>query len=438
MLRTLEEKTNVTRASDGGKFREPSRISEGSMAEEKKPKIDLKARLGKAGGATPPPAGVGGGGIPMPVPTAATNNIPPVAAPSSDAGAGVPPPKLGGAVPPPPGIPVGPPPAFKAAGLALDPSNPLAAAVAPPQPAARPAPAAPAQPQRIEVDEMAVQEARKGARKQGLVGGLVAGLVFAVIGFIAGGAKVTSEARTASVNHAKSLSEDVAKSREQLKTLADKIEAGRNSLAKEHKFPDSLAKDLGGINVDFDGTKLAGVRFSGFSQETTSGLIEYITAVQATNDRKNTLIALLNKLQKPLTEKLAQGNKIQIGYVVVMDKDGAKNSFGDIAILGKPIELSASLPSEYAATNLRTKKNLTGVPKLTNLDKGGAAYITPESMEGACPSETSGQIAQLGGQLSRVINDIRGETPVPGQIEEPKPGLLERADRLVTNLGKVQ
>ena len=43
---------------------------EGSMADEKKPKIDLKARLGKTavGGATPPPPGAGGG-IPVPQPT---------------------------------------------------------------------------------------------------------------------------------------------------------------------------------------------------------------------------------------------------------------------------------------------------------------------------------------------------------------------------------
>ena len=81
------------------------------MAEEKKPKIDLKARLGKKdAGATPAPA--------------------PAAAPSAG---GLPPPDVGTPVAPPtprptpglpvpPGIPVGPAPAFDA-------SNPLAAAV---------------------------------------------------------------------------------------------------------------------------------------------------------------------------------------------------------------------------------------------------------------------------------------------------------------------
>jgi hypothetical protein len=360
-------------------------------------------------------------------------------------GAAVPAPTTPGApkvgLPVPPGIPVGPPPAFKSPGLNLDPSNPLAAAVAQPAAAAPARPAAPPQPQRIEVDELTVQEARKGARKQGLIAGAVFGVVLAAVGFIAGGAQETNKGRAASVAHAKSLAGDVAKSRDQLKALAEKLEAGRTALG-QRKFPDTLAKDLGGINVDFDGSKLAGVRFSGFSQETTSGLIEYITGVQATNDRKNALMSLLARLQKPMTEQLAAAaaNKApSVSFVVLLNKDGAKNPYGVLAPLQKPIELSANMPAEFTATDPITKANVTA-PKFTTLDKPGAAYVVPKSIEAACPSETAGQIGQLVGQLTKLINDVRGEGTGPGEAEirEPKPGLLERADRLVTNLNKVQ
>src|SRR5688572_29286619 len=116
------------------------------MADEKKPKIDLKARLGKAavGGATPPPPGAGGIPVPQatPSPSGGSGN-----ANATGANAPIAPgsqPKAG--LPVPPGIPVGPPPAFKAHGLALDPSNPLAAAVAPP---AAQRSVKPPQPQRI-------------------------------------------------------------------------------------------------------------------------------------------------------------------------------------------------------------------------------------------------------------------------------------------------
>jgi len=308
-------------------------------------------------------------------------------------------------------------------------------------PARSQAPAPLPQTQRIEVDELTVQEARKGARKQGLIAGVMFAVVLGAIGYIAGSAQETNKGRQQSVAHAKSLAGDVEKSREQLKELADKLEAGKNTLAKDKKFPDSLAKDLSAINVDFDGTKLAGVRFSGFSQETTTGLIEFITNVQATNDRKNALMGLLAKLQKPMTDMLAaqtSGKAPPVNFVVLINRDSAKNPFGVIAALQKPIELSSSMPAEFTATDLNTRQNVTA-PKFTSLDKPGAAYIVPKSMEGACPSETSGQVGQLVSQLTRLISDVRGEAPAAGDaITEPKPGLLERADRLVGNLNKVQ
>jgi hypothetical protein len=397
------------------------------MADEKKPKIDLKARLGKAavGGAAPPPAGAAAVPAPAATPTPNGGGAPGAA------------PAAGAKLPVPPGIPVGPPPAFKSPGVALDPSNPLAAAMAP-APAARPA--GPPKAQRIEVDELTVQEARKGARKQGLVAGLAAAVVVGAIGFIAGGAQETSKGRAQSVAHAKSLADDVNKSREQLKKLGEVLDAGRKSLA-EKKYPDTLAKDLGGINVDFDGGKLAGVRFSGFTQETTTGLIEYISAIQATNDRKNALVGLLGRVQKPLSEQMKDPNKApSVQYVVLLKRDSARNPYGVLAPLQKPIELSASMPETFEAVDVTAGRQNVSAPKFTSLDKPGAAYVVPKSIEAACPSELSGQVGQVVGQLARLLTDIRGEGG--GQageaLVEPKPGLLDRADRLVTNLNKVQ
>jgi hypothetical protein len=404
------------------------------MAEEKKPKIDLKARLGKgAGGLTPPPPAAG---IPVPaVPGPSTGGVPPQSSPGS-----------GGGLPMPPGIPVGPPPAFKPSHTPIDPSNPLAAAATPYRAPAPPPPPQPQQPQRIEVDEMAVHEARKGARKQGLMAGLVAAVVLGAIGYIAGGAIETNRGRQRSVVDAKSLATDVLKSRDQLKIISDKVEAGKNSLLKDKKFPDTLAKELGGINVDFDGNKLAGVRFSGFPQETTSNLIEYITAVQTLNDRKTAIIGLLQRLQKPITEQLTAGQKTKIQYVVFFGRqDPSKNPFAMLAPLTTPIEAqnptAITLPAEFTATDPLTRSNISA-PKYTtgNLDKPSAVYVLPKSVEAACPSETSGSIAQLGSQLGHVLTDIRGEQAAPGGdvVVDNKPGMMERADKLAAGLNKVQ
>ncbi len=412
------------------------------MAEDKKPKIDLKARLGKTGvhqASVPPHAG---GAAPVP-------------APSSGA-----PPAMGGSVRPQTGVSVRPPPGFvkPAAPVALDPSNPLAAVAAPGRPQAigaaaaiSAAPAAPAplpQPQRIEVDEQAVQQARKGGLKQGIVAGSVGAVVLAIVGYIAGGASEASKSHAKSVKDAQSLAEDVGKSREQLKTLAEKVEAGRDSLLKERKFPDTLARDLGGLNIDFDGSKLAGVRFSGYKAETTTKLIEYITAVQGVNDRKTSLASVLSRLQKPVTEQLTPGKPASISHVVILgNQDPSGNPFGVLAPLTKAIEVAnpsqISLPAELTATDPIRKANVK-LPKYTggalDKDKGAIAYIAPASIEAAFPSESSGAIAQLAGQFSLLITAIRGDQTAQSAdiVTETKPGLLEVADKLGDALKKVE
>lgn len=416
------------------------------MAEDKKPKIDLKARLGKAGGAAPPPAAGGGIPVPAPAPMATPMGASPVAPPpTSSPGAGM---------TPPPGVPVGPPPAFKpSGGPALDPSNPLAAAVQP-QRSQRPAaavPQAPPQPQRIEVDEATVHEARKGARKQGLAYGLIAGVVFGIVGFMGGGAQETSKARSRAVGDAKSLSADVTKAKAQLVTLGEKVEAGRNALKNDKKFPEALAKDLSSVLIDFDGTKLAGVRFSGFPQETTSGLIEFITQVQGLNDRKSALAGLMTRLQKPITEQLAAGGRTSINHAVILlgEKDqGANGMIAILAPLTKAIEVNPpqppNLPAELTATNPLTRTNVSA-PKYTPgaLDKpkyNVVFPVAPKSIDTIFPSETQGAIAQLVGQLNKVLVDIRGEKAAPGgeMVVEDKIGLIDRADKLVTGLNKVE
>ncbi|MBK6690702.1 MAG: hypothetical protein IPG50_00600 [Myxococcales bacterium] len=398
------------------------------MADEKKPKIDLKARLGKnaAGGATPPPAAVGTPvpGAPVPVPAPPASVVPPV-------------PGMGGVRAPVPGVPVGRP-------ANMDASNPLVAAFA--QPAA-PQPAPPPQAQRIEVDEMAVQQARKGAQKQGLVIAAIAAVAFAGVGYVGGQASEAGAARAKSKADASELAADVAKTRASLESFATKIEEARTKLIKERKYPDQLGKELGGINIDFDGTKLAGRRFSGFPQETTSNLVEFVTQVQQLNDRKRVLQGLLSRLQKPLTEQFnAPPGEVVVQHVIAVSKDPAGNMAGFITNLAAPIKGTAQkldLGAEFTFANPGGSGNANApVFKGGDLSKQpGAIYVVPGSFNKVCPSETSGATAQLGAQMQNIIRDVKGDqapAPTPGNENfDAKPGLLERADKLAKGLQAV-
>jgi hypothetical protein len=412
------------------------------MADEKKPKIDLKARLGKTQGSTPPVVGA-----PTPVPPgiggSAPRTPPPPLSSAPPLGGGIPG-MSGPGIPAPPGVPVGPPAPFAApSSPAVDPSNPLAAVASYRAPAIAAAPAAPA---RIEVDEVAVQEASKRATKRGMVVAMLLGLAGVGVGFVAGGAREQSAAREKSINDARGLEADLTKAKDTLNQLATKMDEGRQMLATQHKFPDQLAGQLGGLNVSFDGSELAGRRFSGFPQDTTAMLVDFITSVQALNDRKELIQGLLTKLQKPLTEQLnAPAGQASITTVALVAKDpGSGSPIALLAPLQAPIAIDTTkmnFPAEFTFTDPMGNGNAKA-PRYASgdiLKANGAVPVLPKTFEKVCPSETAGQAAQLAAQLGGVIRDIKGEGQASADIvTDTKAGLIERADKLLTALQKVQ
>jgi hypothetical protein len=405
------------------------------MADDKKPKIDLKARLGKQGGGS------------VPAPTPIPPGIVPQATHSQPPGAGM---GGGGSAPPAamlPGTPVGPPPRFAASGAAaaLDPSNPLAAVAAPYRPQAQPQVAAIA-PARIEVDEGAVHDARRGGTKRGMVIGLIIAAIVGGVGFTAGGASEQSKAREKSKADAVSFAEDLGKAKDTLTKLADKMDEGVKTLSGG-KFPDKLSGDLGGLNVAFDGSELAGRRFSGFPQETTAQLVDFITNVTALNDKKDLIQGLLTKLQKPMTEQMsAAPGSGSITLIAAIQKDSSGNPYAFLAPLSAPIAFTSSSdikwPPQFTFSDPMGGGSNASAPRYTAGDISKAAAAIPvvnKTFEKVCPSEAAGGVAQLRAQIGGFIRDIRGEAPAgPDVVSDTKAGLLERADKLITGLQKVQ
>ncbi len=388
------------------------------MAEDRKPKIDLKSRLQKMGGptvATPSPQAYGS------------------IAPPSRVGVSV-----GPAVAPPSSIPV-PGIARTVSGrpAAIDPAHPLAAVAQPfaPPPAA--------QPQRIEIDEDAAKQARRGGFKGGLSAGIVIALVLAALGYVGGTASTQGSARAQGVRDAHDLAADILKARESLAQVSEKLQAGGKTLSVDRTFPSSLAQELSGLNVDFGGDKLFGRRFSGVPADTTRDLFDFITRVQALNDKKGLVVSLLNKLQKPITEELSRPvGMLPISYVAVVDSNDPHNTAAFLAPLATPIspDDKNGVPNDMTFANPRGSGNVK-LPRLESdrVPKDGTAIpIVPNTFEKVCPSATRGQIAQLVSSMNSLIDDVQGQKSESSDvITESKPGLDEMAAKLADQLSKV-
>jgi hypothetical protein len=85
----------------------------------------------------------------------------------------------------------------------------------------------------------------------------------------------------------------------------------------------------------------------------------------------------------------------------------------------------------------------TELPRYTGGDiasKPAALYVVPKTFETVCPNNTSGQVAQLGAQIGGFLREVRGEQasdPKQDVVEDSKPGLMQRADKLIDELSKI-
>ena len=213
--------------------------------EDRKPKIDLKARLGKAQGAAVPQTGA----------------PPPVARPS-------------GSVAPPPAMRFGSAPArgrvwsgSRRAGRRSDAA--LCRRQAADRSIRRPGgriPTRTAAPStiRIELDEETMRAARKGGKRAGILGfiTLIMGLG---LGYAFGGRQADSKVAQGALQGAQDLIVDIDKAQGKIKEFSEKL-AGAVKDMKDSKFPEAFVNDLGGLAIPFGADKLAGRNIGRFDR----------------------------------------------------------------------------------------------------------------------------------------------------------------------------
>jgi hypothetical protein len=299
------------------------------------------------------------------------------------------------------------------------------------------------QPQRIEVDEIAVKQASRGGFKKGLVLGLFLAAMVGGLGYVAGTAVDQGKGRDQGIRDAHDLAADLGKAKDALVVMQTKLQDGGKTLIGDRKYPTDLSQALAAINVDFTGDKLFGRRFSGVPAETTRQLFDFITRVQSLNDKKDFVVGLLSKLQKPITEELSRpAGQMPISQVVIVDKD-TPNGAAFLAPLTTPIapDDKNGVPADLTFLNPRGGGNVK-LPHLKDVKippDGAAIPIVPTTFEKLCPSATHGQIAQLVSSMNSLIDDIQGQkgSESGDAVTESKPGLADTAAKLAEQLNKV-
>ena len=402
------------------------------MADDKKPKIDLKARLGKQGGAALRPAAVRRRCPPGIVPGAGRSAASGCSAPRR-------PRRLRACRS---ARPRGSRRLARAGDRSVEPARRRGRAV-PPGAAA----SARGRASRPHAHRGRRRGRPRGAQRRRASAAWSSALIIAAVrggvGFVAGGASEQGKAREKSKADAASLGDGPHQGEgHAVQARRQDGRRGQDAL-RAASSPTRSPKDLGGLNVAFDGTELAGRRFSGFPQETTAMLVDFITSVQALNDRKELVQGLLTKLQKPhdrAAERArrapARSRSIAAVRRTRTGNHGVPRAARDahhVHELGRHQAGRRSSPSPIRSGggSNATRAALHGRRHLVEGRRGDP--VVPKTFDKVCPSEAAGGSRAARGADRRLHSRHQGRR-APGSadvVTDTKAGLLERADKLL-------
>jgi hypothetical protein len=364
------------------------------MMDQKKPKIDLTARLGKksvsgppgGGQAIPPPVG-----IPKPPSMMAMPGARPSASPS---------------VPP-----------------RVDAGDPYAAIEAHHAPRA-------AEPKaiKVEMSEEVVQAQKKG-RARFLVAVAIAAGIAGVIGFAFGSGYQRGEGAKVAIEGAQELVKEVDAANLEAGKLDEVLAAAGEALGKG-KYPAEEVSKLGEINIPFEGANLVGKGIGRFKPNVVTMLISYTNTVQEANDQKERLQSLLGGSRKGVEELLEQQSKPKVRWSVFVIP-GPGGPWANMQLLPEPFLAKEKWPAEFKIKDGDKEHTLK---RYDSGDPRGESPtmipVAPQTETSVCPSTT---IIRLRSELGEMQKILKGDQ-TPGRESS---GLVDSGEALMDALRKI-
>jgi len=370
---------------------------------DNKPKIDLKARLGKktvsapVTSSVPPPVGLQRPGV-------APQQRP--SAPAARPGGSVPAPPFGGASRAP----------------RIDPNDPYSSV------SAAAAPVVAQRPREIRVDMEEVRAANRGRRGRVLFLALVTAGVGGFIGFTFGGGVERGKAATAAVVGSKELLKEVETSNEQIRQLGETLKSARQKLLNKGQYPQEEVTKLGAINIPFKPMSLLDKGIGRFKRDTMVMLIDYATGVEAANDQKEALQRLLGSAT--LKGLIEEQQKPKVRWIATVEGGPG----GPWVNLDRLPEANIFLAGEKWPETIEIKEGdkTTKLKRYTSGDPAGSEPpFIPMSPQSQGPSDV---LSSLISQLVKMDNVLNGDRSDPA---DEKTGLYERGQKLAEQLKRI-
>ena len=361
------------------------------MSDQNKPKIDLKARLGRKT--------VGGGGPSIPPPMA-----------------------TGSSIPAPPFASRPPPAAISEA----------------PRPMV-------VQPQaiKIEMSEEIVEAQKKGRTKVMMIaaGAAVVGMI---LGYVFGDGAARRTAQNNALVGAEELAKDVDAANAEIEKLGKLLGDAKRDLS-DGKFPEEAVRGMGDVQIPFDGTHLVGKGTQLMSVDVNRMLIDFAGNAQSANEQKDRLQRVLGNQRKALEELFAQKEKPKFQWSVFVT-NGPHGPMASMQPLPAPFFVTSKDPMKdkdgkdvpFAWPDEIEVPDGDKKLKLKRYSKGEAVSedpqfmpVDPDSQSLVCPVDTMILLRK---------EVVALETLLTGDLSDPtneKPGLVDTGKKLIDDLKSI-
>jgi hypothetical protein len=378
---------------------------------EKKVKIDLKSRLGRASSANPN------------APTATSGGVPPPTG-----------------IAPPPGImtPGGiPAPPFADKRPKVDKADPFASVSAEDSPAARPADI------KVEISQEMQEQHKKAGRTSAIIAGLLGAVIFGALGFVWGGQRANAQVNASAVQGAKEIAADIDKTNKEIKVIQEKLAAAKKSLFQDKKFPETFAAELKAIKLVFDAGTLAGKNTNRLKPQTQKALIQYSSEVQDLDKRREKIARMFENNKKDIVGLLEGGEKPRMSFAVFTGKD-EKGPIATFVKIKEPFEYKQAWPEKFfikgAGEDIQVERYKSGEPFVkagkTEKEKPTvyAIPIEPDGLARIFPNDISTRVqSELGAAMTLIEGTPTGTTTA----DDERAGVLKTGDDVLKELNAI-
>jgi hypothetical protein len=237
-------------------------------------------------------------------------------------------------------------------------------------------------------------------------------VVGGVLGFAVGGMSEKNAVAEAAVIGAKTLSTEIDAANVAAAKLSEVLDSANKSL-KDGKYPDNEIKELGGINIPFDGTNLAGKSIGRFKPQLVTLLISYAEASSKANSQKDRIRSLLSYSKEGVEELLAQNTNPRVHWGVSVQQTD-RGPWGMMQVLPTAFAAKEAWPGAFDVQSGDQKvsvKRYTGGDPTRGSDGSQLIPIAPGSQNVVCPTDT---IVRIRRELSDMQKILKGDE-TPGQ-----------------------